>query len=101
MKKISLLHATRNTPQRALATKKIWLERATNPENVEHIFGIQSDDKESHLQFETAARSVPPPEWASSSVANWNLAAAYSNARCNDPQERERAKQIFETLTKK
>jgi len=81
MKKISLIHATRNTPVRALATKKIWLERATNPENVEHIFGIQSDDTESHLAFgeENVANSVPPPEWASSSVANWNAAAAISS----------------------
>jgi hypothetical protein len=81
MKKISLLHATRNTPDRALATKKTWLERATNPENVEHIFGIQADDTESHLAFgeENVANSVPPPDWASSSVANWNAAAAISN----------------------
>jgi hypothetical protein len=81
MKKISLLHATRNTPQRALATKQIWIERATNPENVEHIFGIQVDDTESHLAFgeEDVANSQPPPDWASSSVANWNAAAAISS----------------------
>lgn len=80
MKKISLLHATRNTPARALITKQIWLERAKNPENVEHIFGIQSDDTESNLAFgeEDVANSVPPPDWASSSVANWNAAAAIS-----------------------
>ena len=80
MKKITLLHATRNMPTRALATKNTWLERATNPENVEHIFGIQSDDAESHAAFgeEDVANSVPPPAWASSSVANWNAAAAIS-----------------------
>jgi hypothetical protein len=67
-------------PARALATKNTWLERATNPENVEHIFGIQSDDVESHEAFgeEDVANSVPPPAWASSSVANWNAAAAIS-----------------------
>jgi hypothetical protein len=80
MKKISLLHATRNTPTRALATKKTWLDRARNSENVEHIFGIQSDDAESNLAFvdEDVANSCPPPEWASSSVANWNAAAEIS-----------------------
>ena len=79
MKKISLLHATRNTPQRALATKKIWLERATNPENVEHIFGIQSDDISPTNKSWERALTVPPPDWASSSVANWNAAAAISS----------------------
>jgi hypothetical protein len=80
MKKITLLHATRNMPARALATKNTWLERATNPENVEHIFGIQSDDVESHAAFgeQGVAASAPPPAWASSSVANWNAAAAIS-----------------------
>ena len=80
MKKISLLHATRNTPARALITKQIWIERAKNPENVEHIFGIQADDTDSHLAFgeEDVANSVIPPDWASSSVANWNAAAAVS-----------------------
>lgn len=81
MKKITLLHATRNTPWRALATKRAWIERATDPENVEHIFGIQADDNESRLAFGDykIALSVPPPDWASSSVANWNAAAASSD----------------------
>jgi hypothetical protein len=82
MKKLTLLHATRGTPGRALEARQIWLDRATNPERVEHIFGIQADDQASldwfgDERFGTAI-SVPPPEWASSSVANWNTAAALS-----------------------
>ena len=79
---ISLLHATRGTPERALATRKIWIDRADEPEKVEHIFGIQSDDMESIKAF-TAANAYwwctpPPPAWASSSVANWNVCAQFS-----------------------
>lgn len=81
MKKLTLLHATRGTPGRALATRQIWLDRATHPDRVEHIFGIQSDDNASVDVFIDYAHgvSVPPPEWASSSVANWNTAAALSS----------------------
>jgi hypothetical protein len=80
MKILSLLHATRGTPERALATRKVWLDRATHPDRVEHIFGIQSDDAASACSFAEYSHgvSVPPPEWASSSVANWNAAAALS-----------------------
>ena len=34
---ISLLHATRGTPERALATRKIWIDRADEEWQVEHI----------------------------------------------------------------
>jgi len=79
---ISLLHATRAMPQRALATRKEWLDKATHPELVSHIFGIQSDDHANLAAFQSArvnyACSEPPPTWASSSVANWNAAAEAS-----------------------
>jgi hypothetical protein len=80
MKKITLLHATRGTPERAITTKKIWIARANHTDNIEHIFGIQADDDASLNAFDghSYAVSVPPPDWASSSVANWNTAAALS-----------------------
>ncbi len=81
MKTITLLHATRGTPGRALETRQTWLDRANHPERVEHIFGIQADDDASVrglMNFQHSV-SVPPPEWASSSVANWNTAAALSS----------------------
>jgi hypothetical protein len=84
MKILSLLHATRGTPERALATRKTWLDRADDADHVEHIFGIQSDDMESIKAFTTTEEEVywscttPPPAWASSSVANWNICAEFS-----------------------
>jgi hypothetical protein len=80
MKKITLLHATKGTPEKALTTKKIWLARANQSKNVEHIFGIQADDNASLAAFcdHPYAVTVPPPDWASSSVANWNTASALS-----------------------
>jgi hypothetical protein len=79
MNRYSLLHATRSTPDRALATRSIWLDRAKHKGRIDHVFGIQSDDRESNRQFKARAakfaESNPPPEWASSSVANWNAAA--------------------------
>ena len=78
--KISLLHATRANPKQALKTRDIWLDHATDRGRVEHIFAIQSDDYASSLAFACRdCRKVeipPPPAWASSSVANWNAAAA-------------------------
>lgn len=80
--RISLLHATRGTPKRALQTRGVWLARAANPERVQHIFGFQRDDTESAIAFRrdgvTFVQTPPPPEWASSSVANWNAAAEVS-----------------------
>lgn len=77
--KISLLHATRSMPKRALLTRKIWMKRADRPEDVEHIFGIQADDYASREAFDLAGAQwtlgYTPPEWASSSVGNWNAAA--------------------------
>jgi hypothetical protein len=82
MKILSLLHATRGTPERALETRKVWLDRADDADHVEHIFGIQSDDLESIKAFAAAkvywSCTTPPPAWASSSVANWNICAEFS-----------------------
>lgn len=44
---ISLLHATRGRPAMAAETRRKWLERAANPDAVEHIFAIDVDDTES------------------------------------------------------
>jgi hypothetical protein len=77
--KLSLLHATRDNPANAMTTAAVWLSRASNPEDIEHIFAIQEDDRLSTEVFKTCNQSYvttpPPPEWASSSVANWNAAA--------------------------
>jgi hypothetical protein len=76
---ISLIHATRANPERALKTANLWLARATKPERVRHIFGVQADDTDSLRAFVADGfdyvLTPPPPAWASSSVANWNAAA--------------------------
>jgi hypothetical protein len=82
MNRYSLLHATRSTPDRALSTRAVWLDRAKHPKRVQHIFGVQDDDHESIKAFTNAkakfVQTPKPPEWASSSVANWNAAARLS-----------------------
>lgn len=45
--RISLLHATRGRADMAAATRRKWLERAANPDSIEHIFGLDVSDPES------------------------------------------------------
>ena len=45
--KISLIHATRGRPQKAAIARKVWLDFADHPEQVEHIFVFDKDDDES------------------------------------------------------
>jgi hypothetical protein len=82
--KIALLHATRGNPAAAMLTRQTWFDRADDTSLVEHIFGIQEDDAKSRERFAGAccdfATSPTPPEWASSSVANWNAAAQATDA---------------------
>lgn len=54
--KISLLHATRGRPGKAWKARQDWLRMAHNPDAIEHIFGVDSDDPESFLLL--AARAV-------------------------------------------
>lgn len=76
----SLLHATRATPQRALETRAKWLQAAKRPQDVEHIFAFQDDDEASARELAQSVHvtTPAPPDWASSSVANWNAAASIS-----------------------
>ena len=74
---ISLLHATRNRPMQALATRKAWIESAANPGMVEHVFACQDDDQQSR-RLPNVVTTPSPPDWASSSVDNWNEAARVS-----------------------
>jgi hypothetical protein len=73
--RISLLHATRGRPIAAIQNMTMWLQRANNPERVEHIFAVDHDD-------ETAATlnrfgGVVQTE-DGYSVGAWNLAAQES-----------------------
>jgi glycosyltransferase involved in cell wall biosynthesis len=42
--KISLLHATRGRPGQAWRARQSWLDKARNPDAIEHIYGVDPDD---------------------------------------------------------
>lgn len=73
--KISLLHATRGRSQQALAARDKWLNTADNPNDVEHIFGIDDDDLDSLTNISTTRVIVPRGKGC---VAAWNACAAKS-----------------------
>jgi hypothetical protein len=73
--RISVIHPTCR-PEKALETRKIWMDRATKPENIEYIFGINSKEPLGPVEHYHHALSEPVPEGYSSAVANYNAAAA-------------------------
>jgi hypothetical protein len=73
---ISLIHATRARPYEAAATRKLWLERAKNPEAVQHIFGIAKDDLESLTVLRRFSHAhVQDNREAASAASCYNAAA--------------------------
>ena len=74
-KKISLLHATRNRADKAIACRNRWLELADHPEDVEHIFGVDDDDVNSLTSLSTQRVIVPH---GAGCVAAWNKCAEVS-----------------------
>jgi hypothetical protein len=75
---ISLLHATRGRPKQAADARRLWLNRATHPDRVEHLFAIDFDDDQS-IQLAVYRHVIQSGPGAS--VGAWNLAAA---ASCGD-----------------
>ena len=69
---VSLIHATRGRSSKAVACREAWLNTAANPWNVEHIFAVDADDKES---VQMAKQFVSVTSEKRSCVAAWNLAA--------------------------
>lgn len=43
--KISLVHATRGRPERTLQVREEWLAKTTDLDQIEHIYGVDSDDE--------------------------------------------------------
>ena len=76
--KISLLHATRGRPAQAWRQRMDWLRLASDPDSIEHIFAVDSDDDESHMLC--MAKSVIVAA-SSGPVAAWNLAAQVSKGK--------------------
>jgi glycosyltransferase involved in cell wall biosynthesis len=71
--RISLLHATRNRSSMAVSTRDAWLNAASDPTRIEHIFAVDSDDG---VSVEMAKQFVSVISPAKSCVTAWNLAAA-------------------------
>lgn len=71
-KLISLLHATRGRAEKAQACRDKWLNTATNPNSVQHIFAIDDDDTASLTGINTERVIVPRGQGC---VAAWNAAA--------------------------
>jgi hypothetical protein len=74
--KISLLHATRGRPLQAARARLTWLETSSNPESIEHIFAIDSDDM--HSQCLRRFRHVQV-SGERGCVEAWNVAAYSAN----------------------
>ena len=72
--KISLLHATRGRPAMAYKARATWLDRAADPDAVEHIFALDPDD-ETIGPFITCRHVINSGRGP---VAAWNEAAKFS-----------------------
>jgi hypothetical protein len=58
---ISCLHATRGRPEKAIATMRLWAERATNPELVEYVFAWEKSDQQTTDHFDTVIPTLEMP----------------------------------------
>jgi glycosyltransferase involved in cell wall biosynthesis len=74
-KKISLLHATRGRSKQANDCRDKWLLAAKNPQEIEHIFGIDDDDADSLTNINTQRVIV---QRGKGCVAAWNACAKAS-----------------------
>jgi len=72
--KISLLHATRGRPAMAYKARATWLDRAADPDAIEHIFALDPDD-ETIGPFLTCRHVI---NHGRGPVAAWNEAAKFS-----------------------
>jgi hypothetical protein len=71
----SLLHATRGRPKIAADARRQWLNRATHPDRVEHLFAFDFNDEHS-MPLAVYRHVIQTGNGAS--VGAWNLAAAAS-----------------------
>jgi glycosyltransferase involved in cell wall biosynthesis len=70
--KITLLHATRNRPQKAWECREKWMALASEPDHIEYIMAVDSDDKASRELAKQFRHVVVEP---GSCVRAWNAAA--------------------------
>ena len=67
---IALVHATRGRPVEASRARKLWLDLAENPQQIEHIFAIDDDDRESDPL--RRMHHIVVPGTGGGCVAAWN-----------------------------
>lgn len=75
--RIALIHATRGRPEQAAKARKIWLDMAEKPDQVEHIFVIDADDEESRALTRLHHLTIAP---GGGCVAAWNQGAMSTRA---------------------
>jgi|GEM_PF-702851 len=75
--RIALVHATKGRPQQAALARKVWLDTASRPESVEHVFCFDADDKESHCLRRFHHLELPP---GGGCVRAWNAGALMTTA---------------------
>jgi hypothetical protein len=78
--KISLLHATRGRPAQAWRCRMKWMRSADNPDAIEHIFGLDTDDHAS-LPLANVRHVVGHPTPGHGPVGAWNACAAASKGQ--------------------
>ena len=71
-KKISLIHATRGRCKQAVEARRLWFNKAKNPDAIEHIFGLDDDDM--HGAF-LSVHNHAVANGIGGCVAAWNAAA--------------------------
>lgn len=76
---ISLLHATRGRPQAAIDARDRFFSMAFKPGMIEHIYAIDTDDKQSLQELD--GFNVVLVEPGGGCVRAWNAAAAASRGR--------------------
>lgn len=90
MSRISLLHATRGRPQKAVACMASWLRRAAKPENIDYIVAIDEDDKLTMAAFDALAAMIvfgPPCGSASAWFAASKMATGDLLVQVSDDME--------------
>ena len=75
--RIALIHATRGRPKQAALARKVWLDTASRPECVEHIFVFDTDDTASHCLRRFHHSEMPA---GGGCVAAWNRGAGVTQA---------------------
>lgn len=69
---ISLIHSTRGRPQQAASTRNTWLNLASDPSRIQHIFCVDVDDKSSVKMARQYEHTVSEGQ---SCVMAWNAGA--------------------------